>query len=51
MTWLISLSLESPISKRTEQVFLKRRLNVTKVSSIEIELDSSRGTFRDRTKN
>ena len=47
---LKSLSQESPISKRTEPAFLKPRFKVTKVSSIEIEvnaieLNSSRGTF------
>ena len=40
-----SLYQESPISKSTEPAFLKPRLKVTKVSSIAIELNLSRGTF------
>ena len=41
-----SLSQETPISKRTEPDFLKPHPNVTKNSSIAIELNSSCGTFK-----
>ena len=40
-----SLSQEFLILKRTEPAFLKPCLKVTTVSSIAIEINSSRGTF------